>query len=320
MTQRTYTREEMEEIFRRAAEHTTFGASSQNGADAIRYEDLVAAAREVGIEPQALEQVAKKIESERRELIQRSEADQIVQREYAKSRDKAKTSLLRFVIISAFFGALDATTPGGPWAHVLALCYGLFIALRWGRTLLFEPSESDREKILKKEWTRRANEARRTQRLQERAQKERERIEKKQRADAEARRFRDRLEAQQAAVRRELEQRTGRHERQNKAAREFESAVVEGVTALLQAVARRIDAAAKSIENPQSSQSFPSGDFGKYVRAQQGVVEATGPRVRVEPPAPEPAKSVIDGHLVDAQEEADEEAGRRESEKRAKRG
>jgi hypothetical protein len=203
---------------------------------------------------------------------------------------------------------------------VLALCYGLFVALRWGRTLLFEPSESDREKILKKEWTRRANEARRTQRLQERAQKERERIEKKQRADAEARRFRDRLEAQQAAVRRELEQRNGRHERQNKAAREFESAVEEGVTALLQAVARRIDAAAKSIENPQSSQSFPSGDFGKYVRAQQGVVEATGPRVRVEPPAPEPAKSVIDGHLVDAQEEADEEAGRRESEKRAKRG
>lgn len=320
MTHRTYTREEMEEIFRRAAEHTTFGASSQNGADAIRYEDLVAAAREVGIEPQAVEQVARKIESERRELIQRAEADQIVQREYAKSREKAKNSLLRFVIISAFFGALDATTPGGPWAHVLALCYGLFVALRWGRTLLFEPSEADREKILKKEWTRRANEARKAQRLQERAQRERERAEKKQRADAEARRFRTRLEAQQAAVRREIEQQRGRHERHNKAAREFENAVEEGVTALLQAVARRIETAAKNIERESSVPQYPTGEFGKYVREQRGVAEPTGPRVRIEAPEPERAPKPIDGEIVDAQEEADEEAGRRESEKRAKRG
>lgn len=319
MTQRTYTREEMEEIFRRAAEHTTFGPSAQNGADAIRYEDLVAAAREVGIEPKALEQVAQKIESERRELIQRSEADQIVQREHKRARDHAKNSLLRFVIISAFFGALDATTPGGPWAHILALCYGLFVALRWGRTLLFEPSEADRERILRKEWNRRANEARKAQRLEERVQRERQRIEKKLRADAEAQAFRSRLEAQQAAVRHELQQRHARHAQHNKAAREFESAVEEGVTALLQAVARRIDAAAKNLE--VSQRPFPTGEFGRYVRDQRGAnsdasVEV-GPRVRVEAPA-EPTKAT-DAKLVEAQEEADEEAGRRESDRRAKR-
>lgn len=314
MTQRTYTREEMEEIFRRAAEHTTFGPSAQNGADAIRYEDLVAAAREVGIEPKALEQVAQKIESERRDLIQRADADQVVTREHARARDQAKNSLLRFVIISAFFGALDATTPGGPWAHIVALCYGLFVALRWGRTLLFEPSEADRERILRREWTRRANEARKAQRLEERVQRERQRIEKKQRADAEAQAFRSRLEAQQAAVRHELQQRHVRHAQHNKAAREFESAVEEGVTALLQAVARRIDAAAKNLD----IRPTPSGEFGKYVREQRGASAEVGPRVRVKAPtdsAPKPS----DAKHVDAQEEADEEAGRRESERRAKR-
>ena len=314
MTQRTYTREEMEEIFRRAAEHTTFGASAQNGADAIRYEDLVAAAREVGIEPKALEQVAQKIESERRELIQRSEADQIVQRERARARDQAKNSLLRFVIISAFFGALDATTAGGPWAHILALCYGLFVALRWGRTLLFDPSEADREKILRREWARRANEARKAQRLEERVQRERQRIEKKQRADAEAQAFRSRLEAQQAAVRHELQQRHVRHSQHNKAAREFESAVEEGVTALLQAVARRIETATKNLDIGPT----PNGDFGKYVREQRGAAAEIGPRVRVEAPLDAVPKA-SDAKYVDAQEEADEGAGRRESEKRAKR-
>ena len=321
MTQRTYTREEMEEIFRRAAEHTTFGSSGQNGADAIRYEDLVAAAREVGIEPQAVEQVARKIESERRDLIQRGEADQIVQREYAQRRYKAKNSLLRFVVISAFLGALDATTPGGPWAHIVALCYGLFIALRWGRTLLFEPSESDREAILQRESRRRANEARRAQRLQERAERERARAEKKLRADAEARQFRSRLEAQQAAVRRELEQRHLRHERHNTAAREFESAVEEGVTALLHAVARRIELAAKNIDDVQN---FPNGEFGKYVRGQRGAPQENAPRVRIE--APDAEKAMVESaalepsSVLDAQQEADEEAGRRESERRAKRG
>jgi|GEM_PF-1702649 len=320
MTQRTYTREEMEEIFRRAAEYTTFGPFTQNGADAIRYEDLVAAAREVGIEPKALEQVAQKIESERRELIQRAEADQIVAREHARARDRGKTSLLRFVIISAFFGALDATTPGGPWAHVLALCYGLFVALRWGRTLLFEPSEADRERILRREGNRRATEARKAQRLEERVQRERQRIEKKQRDDAEAQAFRSRLEAQQAAVRHELQQRHVRHTRHDKAAREFESAVEEGVTALLQAVARRIEVAARNLE--VSQRPFPTGEFGKYVRAQQGAADddpnQAGPRVRIEEPASDDSPK-SSGNQVDAQEEADEEAGRRESERRGKR-
>lgn len=286
MADRTYTREEMEEIFRRAAEHTTL---KQDGAGAIRYEDLVAAASEVGIDAAAVESVARRVEAERAEVARKSDDDQIVAREVSERRHRARRSLLTYTIVCAFLAAIDFLTPGGPWAYWVALVWGLFVALGFGRAML-APSEGDRARILGREYKRREKAARREQR--ERA----------------ARELKARLHAQQEAVRRELELRAQRNTDLQQASREFERSVEEGVTALLSVLAKRIDQAARGGEEPQA----PTGDFGAFVARERqrttGGAAAPAVRVRVEAPRAEPTTRPAQ---EDATDEADEPAKRR---------
>lgn len=287
MAERTYSREEMEEIFRRAAEHTQF---AESGADAIRYEDLVAAAREVGIDPSSVAQVAQKVEAERHLVAKKADEDEIVRHELSERRHRARRGLLTYSIVTAFLVALDFMTPGGPWAQWVALGWGLAVALRMGRAML-EPSRSERDRIIGRETKRRAKKAREEQRR--RAAEE----------------WKQRLHAQQEAIRRELAQQEERRrdrERERRqanrelerASRDFEHAVEEGVTQLLTALANRIGEAARD--------ELPKGEFGDYVRRERqrasGVpVDRPAPRVRVEPPAPAPASAAT------PTEEADEE-------------
>lgn len=299
MAERTYSREEMEEIFRRAAEQTQF---AQSGADAIRYEDLVAAAREVGIDPSSVAEVAQKVEAERHLVAQKADEDDIVRHELSERRHRARRGLLTYSIVTAFLVALDFMTPGGPWAQWVALIWGLFVALRMGRAML-EPSRSERERIIGRETKRRAKKAREEQRR--RAAEE----------------WKLRLHAQQEAIRRELAQQEERRRERDRgrreanrelerASREFEHAVEEGVTQLLTALAKRIGDAARD--------ELPKGDFGDFVRRERqrasGVpAERPGPRVRVEPPAPAPVSA------PDATHESDDEE-RRGRDRRAGRG
>ncbi len=290
MTDRTYSREEMEEIFRRAAEQTAF---AESGADAIRYEDLEAAAREVGIDAKSVAEIAQKVEGERALLAQRADEDAIVRREIGERRHRARRGLVTYAIVMAFLAALDWMTPGGPWAQWVALVWGLFVALGMGRALL-DPSESDRERILGRERKRRAR---------------RDREERRQRAATE---WKGRLAAQQEAIQRELatqeerrrlqarERREANRERE-RASREFEKAVDDGVTQLLTVLARRIGEAARD-------DGAPKGDFGAFVRRERaresGVPTNTAPaqRVRVAEPTPAPQN---------AEEELEEEVARR---------
>ncbi len=299
MADRTYSREEMEEIFRRAAEHTQF---QQSGADAIRYEDLVAAAREVGIDPGSVAEVARKVEAERVAVARKADDDAVVRHELSERRHRARRSLLTYTIVCAFLVALDWMTPGGPWAQWVALIWGLFVALGLGRALL-EPSVRDRERILRREQKRRAK---------------REREERRARAAEE---WKSRLSAQQEAIRNELRQQEEKRrlrEREKReanrelerASREFERAVEDGVTQLLTVLARRIGEAARDDAGPR-------GDFGDFVRREKqrasGVpAEGQGPRVRVAEPGrePAPAPSVAD-------DESEEQ--RRARERRARR-
>jgi hypothetical protein len=291
MADRTYTREEMEEIFRRAAEHTTL---KQDGAGAIRYEDLVAAASEVGIDAAAVESVARRVEAERAELARRSDDDQVVAREVSERRHRARRSLLTYTVVCAFLAAIDFLTPGGPWAYWVALVWGLFVALGFGRAML-APSEGDRARILRREHKRREKAARREQR--ERA----------------ARELKARLHAQQEAVRRELAMRSQRNAELQQASREFERSVEEGVTALLSVLAKRIDQAARGAGDEQG----PIGDFGAFVTREKqrtsGGAQPPSVRVRVEEPArgPESASTDASGHVDEALEEAEKRARRR---------
>ena len=298
MAERTYSREEMEEIFRRAAEHTQF---AQSGADAIRYEDLVAAAREVGIDPSSVAEVAQKVEAERHLVARKADEDEIVRHELSERRHRARRGLLTYSIVTAFLVALDFMTPGGPWAQWVALIWGLFVALRMGRAML-EPSRSERERIIGRETKRRVKKAREEQRR--RAAEE----------------WKQRLHAQQEAIRRELAQQEerrrdrAREQRQSnreleRASREFEHAVEEGVTQLLTALAKRIGEAARD--------ELPKGEFGDFVRRERqrasGVpVERPAPRVRVEPPAPTPpSPEVLDEREDDERRRRDRRAGGR---------
>jgi hypothetical protein len=298
MAERTYSREEMEEIFRRAAEHTQF---AQSGADAIRYEDLVAAAREVGIDPSSVAEVAQKVEAERHLVAKKADEDEIVRHELSERRHRARRGLLTYSIVTAFLVALDFMTPGGPWAQWIALIWGLFVALRMGRAML-EPSRSERDRIIGRETKRRAKKAREEQRR--RAAEE----------------WKQRLHAQQEAIRRELAQQEERRRERDRgrreanrelerASREFEHAVEEGVTQLLTALAKRIGDAAR--------EELPKGEFGDFVRRERqrasGVpVEPPAPRVRVEPPAPAPQPpEVADDREEEARRRRDRRVGGR---------
>lgn len=282
MADRTYTREEMEEIFRRAAEHTAF---AQPGVDAIRYEDLVAAAREVGIDPASVEHVARGIEAGRAELARKTEDDAIVAQELAERRHRARRSLLTYAIVSTFLAIVDFVTPGGPWAHWVALVWGLFVALRFGHAML-APSERDRGRIIRRE------------------RKRREKLERREAGERAARQWKQRLLAQQEAVRKELARRAERNAQLQPASREFERSVEEGVTALLSALAKRVEEAARA---PGPSHG-PIGDFGAYVAREKqrrtGAPAAPSPpaaRVRVAEPN-EPDAATVAGSSVEAEE------------------
>lgn len=298
MTDRTYSREEMEEIFRRAAEQTAF---AESGADAIRYEDLEAAAREVGIDAKSVAEIAKMVEGERALVAQRADEDEIVRRELSERRHRARRGLVTYTIVMAFLATLDWMTPGGPWAQWVALVWGLFVALGLGRALL-DPSESDRERIVGREKKRRAR---------------RDREERRQRAATE---WKTRLAAQQEAIQRELasqEERRRQQERERReasrdrerAGREFEKAVEDGVTQLLTVLARRIGEAARD-------DGGPKGDFGAYVRRERaresGVPSTTQPRVRVVEPSSEPSRTAE----RDEHEEEIERRSRRDARRR----
>lgn len=295
MADRTYTREEMEEIFRRAAEHTAF---QTEGADAIRYDDLVTAAREVGIDAKSVEEVARKVEAERGALAKKLDDEAVVAHELSERRHRARRSLLTYVIVSAFLVALDWMTPGGPWAQYVALVWGLFVALGFGRSML-APSHADRERILGREQKKRAK---------------REREERRQRA---AHEMKQRLQAQQEAIQREIAERERRARELGDASRDFERSVEEGVTALLSVLAKNIAQAAKGA----SEDTSPQGDFGHYVRREKQRTSGSAPeptpraRVRVAEPEREPRAP----QSVPESAEHDDEASRQRRAERRQR-
>lgn len=262
MTERSYSREEMEEILRRAAERTVFRAGAPA---AVRYDDLAAAAREVGIDPSSLEEVAREVESGRAELARRADEEATVAREIGERRHRWRRRALTYAVVVTFLALLDTMTPGGPWWHFVALIWGLFVALGLARAAL-PPSARERERILEKE-------AKRRKRLERAARRARA---------AEA--LRTRLEAQYAAIQQELEARRTRADRRARAERELEQAIEDGVTALLTVLARNLERAATRASSPEE----PSGEFAEFVRRKKrdgAAVASRSPdvRVRVEP-------------------------------------
>jgi hypothetical protein len=243
----TFTREEVEEILRRATEH----AKAASG-DGIRQEELLEAAREAGIDTDSVQAAAAEIAAQREDRREREQATA----ELAEERRRGwRQSLTHFLIAGAFLTALNLVAVGGAWLFYVLASWGFFVALR-GVRLLQPVDGAAIDRRVERTRRRRAADARRQQR--------------KEAAEAWAERLRQQAEAS-----------ARRADAAAHASRDFEDAVEKGVHALLGALARNIRALAARAAPPEP----PASDFGRYVERQRAGDAAENPppaKVRVE--------------------------------------
>jgi hypothetical protein len=235
-----YSREEVEEILRRAAERT------DAGSDGLHHEDLVAAAREAGIDVGAVEVAVGEVAARRTE-------QQWVATWDARRKRRFGSHLMTYLVVMAFLFLVNLLTGGVWWFLWPVAIWGMVVALHATRALP-APSPEQAEKVTRRE--RRRSEAARV-REQRRA-------------------ARDELRRKMLAAR---ERRTG-------AEKEFERAVENGVAALLEAFAQRMEGSRRRDRRP-----VPDTEFNRYVAQRKGGLEAEaraasaaperGPRVRV---------------------------------------
>lgn len=181
---RTYTREEADEILRRAL--------AEQASDGVHHDDLVAAAREVGIPETAIESAVSQL-GEHREVLNR------VAKLRGQKRQAFVRHLLSFMIVNGgvfLFDYLD----GGPWFfQYLLIVWGILLLLLGIRQLAPDPASL-------------------TKKAERELEKERRRAERQRRQAARA---------------------TGKPLGPG-AAKEFETAVEEGVNAMLAVATRAI--------------------------------------------------------------------------------
>jgi hypothetical protein len=257
MAQRSYTRDEMEEILRRAAERT------QQAEDGVRHDDLVAAAREVGIDPAAIDDALS-------EMGQEKNAEQASARWTREARRGFASHFSTYAIVMAFLVALNVlATPEVWWSLYVALGWGLGVAFSARRALL-PPSEVQVEKMLAREEKRAVKRARR----------------EAQRQAAEAWRTRWREMGDQARAAAEARKRRGSVLAQTE--KEIDRAIEEGVNALVSALGKRAASAARTLSGEvQPSAAPPRTEFEHYVAQKRGTAPArpaSGPIVTPPPP------------------------------------
>lgn len=199
------------------------------GADSGEFEhdDLVAAAAEVGIDPGAVDRAA-------RELHEEQEALEGVLAKQRKKRRSFFKSVATMAVINAFLFAVDVMTGGGAtWFYWPLLGTSLMLAMSAIKVLPPMSEDTRRELVA----TERGRIARRRAREARRLEKE---------ADRRARK--------------------ARRGRRSSVESAFESAVEEGVTALLGAVANQI---ARVTSSPDGGHERAPSEFHRYVAGQK---------------------------------------------------
>lgn len=124
---RQYSRDEVEEILRRALESQPL--------ETLSHRDLVDAAVEAGIDAADVEAAAKQIEEEREV---RAEAEQIVLRR----RRRFLQSIYSYVVVNAGLFVIDIMAGPGWWVQWVLAGWGIFLALGARRALM-----PDRERL-----------------------------------------------------------------------------------------------------------------------------------------------------------------------------
>jgi hypothetical protein len=202
---RRYTRDEMQEILRRALDRQ---ARDQRE---ISHDELVDAAREVGIDTNAIEDAARELHTSH--AVDDAEAQRTQRRRLGLYRHAAI-----FFIVNTALAALDLLTTGGKWWFAIAILWGIGVALHaLGVFMPRQEAPEERARRLEAEARRAAAKAERDAR---RARKLARREAKKARADA-----------------------------IQKGAEQFESAVEQGVALLLNGLAKQVQRGVDHVRN-----------------------------------------------------------------------
>jgi len=157
MGERRYTDDQAKEILRRAI------GSEEGGA--IAHDDLIAAAEEVGISREAVEEAVAEVEV-------KGEVTRMVLRRRTRQRRRFWRSFGFFLVVNAFLFGIDYLTAGGPWFHWPLLGWGLVTALS-ALKVFFPDDERDHREAAKALSRRKAQEER-EKRKRERKRKNRD--------------------------------------------------------------------------------------------------------------------------------------------------
>jgi hypothetical protein len=149
-TRPRYSREEVDEILRRAAERT------HEAGDELEHEDLVAAAREAGIAVGALEHAAT-------ELATRREEKKWVDAWDARRKRRFSSHLVTWAVVNLGLFLLDIAGGPGFWFVWPLISWGIFVALHGVRALP-APTPEQVEKVARKERRRLESERKREER------------------------------------------------------------------------------------------------------------------------------------------------------------
>ncbi len=156
MAERTYTDEQVREIMRRAVERGTHTGG-------LGRDDLIAAARDVGIAPEAVDAAIAEVETEG-EL-----GEELVQLRRERQRNLA-SNVSTWAIVNAGLFGVDWATGGGWWFHFPLICWGIPLLLSL-KGHIFANEASDRRAAERRVVQRR----RKRERLQAELRREQER-------------------------------------------------------------------------------------------------------------------------------------------------
>ncbi|MEI8254230.1 MAG: 2TM domain-containing protein [Deltaproteobacteria bacterium] len=205
---RKYTRDEMHEILRRALERQPERAD-------ITHDEMIEAAREVGIDTSAVESAAHDLVSQR--SVVDAETAELTRRRRGFVR-----SLGVYGIVNVALAALDLLTTGGRWWFAVAIIWGIFVALH--ALSVFVPRHEDP--------------AERKRRLEALVARDARRLEH---------------EARLAEKRARHEAKRARKEAIRRGADQFEEAVEQGVAALLGGIAKQVQRGVDSARGTPTS-------------------------------------------------------------------
>lgn len=250
---RSYTREEVDEILRRAA------ASGGDGEPMLSREELVDAAREAGIDPGAVHAAADEVETGLT-LERIPTGDEAVAAWEIRRRRRFTSHLLTWLVVCTGLLVLNLLSGGAFWFQWPLAGWGIAVALQAIRT--FQSATPDQ--IARVKERHRKSTAAQRRRLASEQQ---------------------RVHAAQRALAKERVKEQDRGRRQEAAAL-FEAAVEEGVHALMAAATRTLtDVAQRSRKEAPAPKK--ETDFDRYVARKKGLVPSEPERVplRVDVPA-----------------------------------